>query len=65
MINKGVGFMLTKEQVELLNGMCLGAHEVELGTLLLQLQQEKEIESGVVVWYNFDGTSTEDTIIQE
>jgi hypothetical protein len=51
--------MLTKEQVELLNGMCLGAHEVELGTLLLQLQQKGE-EMNKVVWYNFNGTSTEE-----
>ena len=51
--------MLTKEQIELLNGMCLGAHEVELGTLLSQLQQIRE--EGVI-WYNFDGTSTEKDI---
>lgn len=55
--------MLTKEQVESLNGMCLGAHEVELGTLLLQLQQKKEQEDNTVVWYNFDGSSTEENII--
>lgn len=58
--------MLTEEQVELLNGMCLGAHEVKLGTLLQQLQQQKEIENGgVIVWYNFDGSSTEENITQK
>ena len=29
---------LTPEQVELLNSMCFGAHEVKLGDLLLKIQ---------------------------
>ena len=51
--------MLTKEQVNLLNTMCLGAYEVELGTLLQQLQLKEEKEKNIV-WYNFDRTPTEE-----
>ena len=49
--------MLTEEQVEMLNGMCLGAHEVELGSLLLELQKMLEAED-TIVWHNFNEDST-------
>ena len=42
---------LTPEQVELLNSMCFGAHEVKLGNLLLKIQEGSSVSA--IEWHSF------------
>lgn len=48
---------LTPEEVELLNSMCFGAHEVKLGNLLLKMQEG--IISSEIEWHSFTEINAE------
>ena len=48
---------LTPEQVELLNCMCFGAHEVKLGDLLLKIQEDSILS--VIEWHSFTEINAE------